>query len=114
MVPRWLVLTGSVVSVRPHTYQWLKMQINCVGPLHHWLGGVMGLAQWAQFDWKESLFEVWTMVLKRTSFHKWGSWCLPIFLLRDGSLTLMNMASLIVLAMVCDSLPSMEKLSSLI
>ena len=47
----------------------------------------------------------------RTSSHMWGTWNLPIFLLRDGSLTLMNIVSLMVLVMLCASLPTMEKLS---
>ena len=34
-----------------------------------------------------------------------GSWYLPIFLLRDGSLTLISIASLIVLVMLWSSLP---------
>ena len=42
-----------------------------------------------------------------------GSWYLPRFLLRGGSLTLMNMASFMVLVMPWDSLSTMENLSSL-
>ena len=37
-----------------------------------------------------------------------------MFLLRDGSLILMDMASLMVLSMFCVSLPTMEKLSTLV
>ena len=44
----------------------------------------------------------------------WGSWYLPIFLLRDGSLTITYIASLMVLTRVCHSLPAMEKLSMMI
>ena len=40
----------------------------------------------------------------------YGSWNLPIFLLRDGSLTLINIASLMVLAIFWSSLPTMLKL----
>ena len=36
-------------------------------------------------------------VLSRTSSHMWGRWYLPMFLLRDGLLTLIYNASLIVL-----------------
>ena len=44
----------------------------------------------------------------------WGSWYLLRFLFNGGeSLTLMYMASLVVLVMPCDFLPTMEKLSSL-
>ena len=53
-------------------------------------------------------------MLCKTSSHMWGSWYLSMFLLRDGSLIIMNMASFMVLVMVCDSLPTVEKLSSLV
>ena len=49
--------------------------------------------------------------LTNTSFHICGSWCLPIFLFRDGSLTLLNIASLMALALLWSSLPTMLKLS---
>ena len=42
-----------------------------------------------------------------------GSWCLPGFLFRGGSLTLIDMACLMVLVMPWDSLSILEKLSSL-
>ena len=37
--------------------------------------------------------------LTNTSSHMYSSWYLPIFLFRDGSFTLINIASLMVLAM---------------
>ena len=46
----------------------------------------------------------------RTSSHIWGRWYLPMFLFRDGSLTLMNRASLIALIRFCSSLPTIVKL----
>ena len=49
----------------------------------------------------------------RTSSQMWCNWYLPRFLLRDESLTLMNMASLMVLVTTCTSLPTMEMLSTL-
>ena len=45
----------------------------------------------------------------RTSSQIWGRWNLLRFLLRYGSLTLMNIASLMILAVLCTSLPTMEK-----
>ena len=42
----------------------------------------------------------------------WNSWYLPRFLFKSGALTLMNIASLMVLVKPCDSLPIMEKLSN--
>ena len=44
----------------------------------------------------------------------WGRWYLPMFLFRDGSLTLMNRASLIALVRFWSSLPTMVKLLILI
>ena len=49
--------------------------------------------------------------LTNTSSHMCGSWYLPIFLFRDGSFTLFNIASLMLLAMLWSSLPNMLKLS---
>ena len=48
--------------------------------------------------------------LTSTSSHMCGSWNLPIFLFRDGSLTLINIASLMALAIFWSSLPTMLKL----
>ena len=49
--------------------------------------------------------------LTNTSSHICGNWYLPIFLFRDGTLTLISMASLMVLALLWSSLPTMLKLS---
>ena len=49
--------------------------------------------------------------LASTSSQICGHWNLPIFLLRDGSLTLMNIASLMFLAILLLSLPTILKLS---
>ena len=50
------------------------------------------------------------MLLIRTSSHTCGRWYLPMFLLRDGLLTLINIDSLINLERFCSSLPTMLKL----
>ena len=85
------------------------------GPLCWWWDGVVGLAQWALLMWGGRAYvKCRSGVLKKTSVHIWDSWNFPMFLLRDRSLPLMNMASLMVLAMVCDSLPTMEKFSNLV
>ena len=74
-------------------------------------------------DWWNCLLWVWVAdgiaigqsfscnldVLYNTSSHMCGWWYLPIFLLRDGSLTLMNRASLIALVRFWSSLPIMLK-----
>ena len=49
--------------------------------------------------------------LTSTSSHMCGSWYLPIFLFRDGSLTLINNASLMALAIPWSSMPTILKLS---
>ena len=52
-------------------------------------------------------------MLNRTSSHMCGRWYLPIFLFRDGLLTLIIRASLIALLRFWSSLPTMLKLSTL-
>ena len=52
--------------------------------------------------------------LNKTSFNIWCNWYFPMFLLRDGSLTLTKIMSLMVLVRVCDSLPTIKKLSNLV
>ena len=49
-------------------------------------------------------------VLMSTSSHICGNWYLPMFLFRDGLLTLINTASLMALAIYWSSLPTMLKL----
>ena len=49
--------------------------------------------------------------LASTSSQIFDSWKLPMFLLRNGSLTLMNIASLMFLAILLSSLPTILKLS---
>ena len=53
-------------------------------------------------------------MLNKTSFHLWDNWYFQMFLLRDGSLFLIYTALSIVFVMLWDSLPAMEKLSSLV
>ena len=61
--------------------------------------------------WVRCYFNFSSEVLTRTSSHMWGRWYLPMFLLRDGLLTLMYNASLIVLLRFWSSLPTILKLS---
>ena len=56
----------------------------------------------------------WSGVLNKTSSHRWDDCYFPMFLVRDGSLTLMYIAALMVHARVCYSLPRMEELSNLV
>ena len=56
-------------------------------------------------------FSLSSGVLSRASSHMCGRWYLPMFLLRDGLLTLMNNASFIHLLRFWSSLPTMLKFS---
>ena len=53
-------------------------------------------------------------VLNRTSSHIWGRWYLPMLLFRDGWLTLMHIASFIVLMRFWSSLPTLPKFTIVI
>ena len=57
-------------------------------------------------------FNFSSLLLIRTSSHIWGRWYLPMFLFRDGLLTLINIDSLISLDRFCSPLPTMLKFSS--
>ena len=59
-------------------------------------------------------FSLSSLLLLRTSSHIWGRWYLPMFLFRDGPLTLMHVDSLISLERFCSSLPTTLKLSSVV
>ena len=59
-------------------------------------------------------FNLSSVMLFRTSSHIWGRWYLPMFLFRDGLLTLMYIASFISLMRFWSSLPTMLKLSSVV
>ena len=58
-------------------------------------------------------FNLSSEVLNRTSSHMCGRWNLPLFLFRDGLLTLMNSASFIALLTFWSSLPNILKFSIL-
>ena len=61
-----------------------------------------------------SYLSLGSMLLIRTSSHTCGRWYLPMFLFRDGLLTLMNIDSLISLERFCSSLPTILKLFKLV
>ena len=61
-------------------------------------------------EWPLGQFNFNSDVVCRTSFHIWGRWYFPMFLFRDGSLTLINRASLIALVRFWSSLPTIVKL----
>ena len=69
-----------------------------------------------QMEWPEGTcfhFSLSSGLLHRTSSHMWGRWYLPMFLFRDGLLTLIYRASFMVLMRFWSSLPTMVKLSML-
>ena len=72
------------------------------------------IAWWQMLKPLGHYFSLSSMLLIRTSSHMWGRWYLPMFLFRDGLLTLMNIYSLINQERFCSSLPIMLKLSSVV
>ena len=82
---------------------------------HPWVWYGRCYSQSGRMEWPlGQCFNFNSDVLCRTSSHIWGRWYLPIFLFRDGSLTLMNRASLIALVRFWSSLPTMVNLLMLI
>ena len=81
----------------------------------------VGMCQCIKADVKTLLADVIAMglyfifssvVLTITSSHTWGRWYLPMFLFRDGLLTLMYIDSFINLERLCSSIPTILKLLS--
>ena len=60
---------------------------------HHGCGWQMLLPKWQMDQPLGQCFNFKSEFLCRTPSHMWGRWYLPMFLFRDGSLTLMNRAS---------------------
>ena len=87
-------------------------------PCGRWYSHLVGM--WADVIWPDGMshwvnyFSFSSLLLLRTSSHIWGRWYLPMFLFRDGPLTLMYMDSLISLERLCSSLPTTLKLSSVV
>ena len=79
-----------------HVWQMLLPRWLLECPLWVWFGRCY--SQSGRFKWPlGQCCNFNSDVLCRTSCHTWGKWYLPMFLFRDGSLTLMNRASLIAL-----------------
>ena len=76
--------------------EWWQMLLPCGRWNSHWV----------------NYFNLSSEVLNRTSSHMWGRLYLPIFLFRDGLLTLMYRASLMALMRFCSSLPTILKFSN--
>ena len=83
--------------------QW-QMQWPLLHDFIQFCGRCYSHGSWSYFNFSSE-------VLNRTSFQMWGRWYLPMFLLRDGLLTLMYSASFIALLRFWSSLPTILKLS---
>ena len=97
----------SVVDVKP-----LSEAFNLADVIARWqmVKPLQGDCVMADVIARAFYFNFSSEVLTRTSSQTCGRWYLPTFLLRDGSLTLMYRASLIVLIWFKSSLPTMLKL----
>ena len=74
------------------------------GRCYGWQADVIALVNFYNFG---------SEMLSRTSSQICGRWYLPMFPFRDGSLTLIYRASLMVLIRFCSSLPTISKFSIL-
>ena len=86
----WYVDTNCELPCAP-AYQ-ERLKIMCSEHLKIWKG----------------LLEMGVRVVELDLIPNMGSWNFPLFLLRDGSMTLMYMASLKALAMLCNSISTMK------
>ena len=87
---------------------WWQMELATVGMVQCIKADVITLL--ADVIAKGLYFILSSVVLTRTSSHTWGRWYLPMFLFRDGLLTLIYIDSLINLERPCSSLPTILKL----
>ena len=113
MLLSWqMLLPICVDDVKPHVFNLCN---KCDGWCYCLVADGMATAGWlgrCYLPWS-IYFNFSSEVLSRTSSHMWGRWYLPMFLLRDGLLTLIYNASLIVLLRFWSSLPTILKLSIL-
>ena len=90
---------------------WCYCHIQCwLMLLPRWLMLSPPMGVWQMLWPLGQCFNFNSDVVFKTSSHMWGRWYLPMFLFRDGSLTLMNRASFIALVKLWSSLPTMLKL----
>ena len=110
--PGLMLLTNYITFVGLMLSQYILCWSWCYWPIGY--QGVTLQMLLAMFIDGKCLFIYFNFIsgdLPSTSSQIFGSWYLPIFLLTDGSLTLISIASLIVLVMLWSSLPTMLKLS---
>ena len=107
---------GLLLLTNNDTYWWHDVKLLCFGldVIDHILCGsgwitlqVLRLFLMVEFNY----FSCISGDLTSTSSQMCGSWYLPIFLFRDGSLTVISISSLINLVILWSPLPTMLKLS---
>ena len=111
---------------QPHMWQLISLFIVANGMATLWLADVIAIVAdgmatgWNVFkayvitllaDVKTMghYFNFSSVLLTSTSSHMWGRWYLPMFLFRDGLLTLIDIDSLISLERFSSSLPTILK-----
>ena len=99
-------------DAKPSTFQKLWcVDTKCECPCTPLWCGPCAVGTW----WCGRVYFSWrSMVLNNASSYMWDNWYFPMILLRNGPLTLTCIASLMVLAMSCETLPTMEKLLTLV
>ena len=101
--PRWGInarcynQVADGIAIEWNVLVYGRCYCHCGRWISHWGVGYLNLS-----------FEM----LNRTSSHIWGRWYLPMFMLRDGLLTLVHTASFICLMRFWSSLPTILKFSS--
>ena len=125
LLPMWWLMLLPVYNGWCFYHMWqMDWPLLCDGlmllPCGRWYSHLVGM--WVDViclsgRWNDhwvNYFNLSSLLLLRASSHMWGRWYLPMFLFRDGPLTLMYMDSLISLERFCSSLPTMLKFSSVV
>ena len=111
----WLMLLPSVADGMATCFDKADVISIVADGIATWLecvkADLIALVADGTSHWKV-YFNFSSLLLIRTSSHIWGRWYLPMFLFRDGLLTLINIDSIISLERFCSSLPTMLKFSS--
>ena len=111
-----------VKDVKPHyllcpccsSWSWLMLLPSSRWNCHCRVVAGRCYCQWADGIVLINYYNFSSEMLNRTSSQICGRWYLPMFLFRDGSLTLIYRASLMACIRFWSSLPTMSKFSMLI
>ena len=129
----WADVFAQCSRWNSHMWQLMNLFIVANGIATLWLADVIASGRWNS-HWLECInvvkadvitlladvmakghyFNFSSVLLTRTLSHMWGRWYLPIFLFRDGLLTLIYIDFLINLERFCSSLPTILKLLSVV